>query len=44
MVSNSGKSTIDLNLTRCLKNIKFVTKVFIFPADSQKIVEVKEKY
>ena len=28
MVSNSGKSNIDLTLTRGLKNIKFVTKYF----------------
>ena len=28
MVSNSGKSTIDLNGTRGLQNIKVVTEVF----------------
>ena len=40
MVSNSGKSTIDLTLTRGLKNIKVVTKDFILIKTRHKAIEM----
>ena len=40
MVSNSGKSTIDLTLTRRLKNIKVVRKDFILIKTRHKAIEM----
>ena len=40
MVSNSGKSTIDLTLTHGLKNIKVVTKDFTLIKTRQKAIEI----
>ena len=40
MVSNSGKSTIDLTLTRGLKNIKVVTKDFTLIKARCKAIEI----
>ena len=39
MVSNSGKNTIDLTLTRGLKNIKVVTKDFTLIKTRHKAIE-----
>ena len=40
MVSNSGKSTIDLTLTHSLKNIKVVTKYFTLTETRYKAIEI----
>ena len=40
MVSNSGKSSVDLTLTRGLKNIKLVTKDFTLIKTRHKAIEI----
>ena len=40
MISNSGKSTIDLTLTRRLKDIKVVTKDFTLIKTKRKAIEI----
>ena len=40
MISNSGKSTIDLTLTRGLKDIKVVTKDFTLIKTKRKAIEI----
>ena len=40
MLSNSGKSTIGLTLTRCLKNIKVVTRDFTLIKTRHKAIEI----